>query len=188
MSDTVHVVAALLPRVEGAHDTDVSWAGALAASVKPSELPFRLAVRSADVLTLSAPTVAVNEPAVFVAPILMLAGTVMPELLLDRAMVNPPDGAGADKVTVQAELPGALTVPGEQFRLPGTTRVVRLTVAIWFWPFSVAVIVAVWLLLTVPVVAVKVALLWPPGTVTLAGTGRVMALLASAIVAGLEAA
>jgi hypothetical protein len=38
------------------------------------------------------------------------------------------------------------------------------------WPLSVAVTVAFWLLLTVPAAAVKVALLWPLATVTLAGT------------------
>jgi len=54
---------------------------------------------------------------------------------------------------------------------------VRLTVADWLWPFSVAVIVAVWLLLTLPLVAVNVALLWPAGMVTFAGTGNMAALL-----------
>ena len=34
MSDTVQVVAALLPTAEGVHDTDKIWAGALAARVK----------------------------------------------------------------------------------------------------------------------------------------------------------
>ena len=50
---------------------------------------------------------------------------------------------------------------------------------------SVAVMVAVWLLLTVPLVAVKVAVLWPAATVTLAGTGRVAELLASVTETGL---
>ena len=43
-------------------------------------------------------------------------------------------------------------------------------VAAWLCPFRVAVTVALWPLLTVPEVAVKVALLWPEGTVTLGGT------------------
>jgi hypothetical protein len=87
--------------------------------------------------------VAVKEPLVWVAAILTLLGTVMPALLLDSAMVTPPVGAGADSVTMQVEVPGALTVPGEQLRLEGTTITVRLMVAVWLWPFSVAVIVAV---------------------------------------------
>ena len=120
----MQVVAALLASADGAHDTDVSWAGALAARVKFLEPPFRLAERSADVLVVTAATVAVNVPLVCVAAILMLAGTVMLPLLLDSTTVAPPEGAGAESVTVQLEVPGALTVPGEQLRLPGTTGAV----------------------------------------------------------------
>jgi hypothetical protein len=47
---------------------------------------------------------------------------------------------------------------------------------------------ALWLLLTVPDVAVKVALLWPSATVTLAGTVSNPLLLASDTVAALRAA
>ena len=46
-SDTVQVLEALLPRVDGVHDSDVSCAGALAVSVKVCEIALRLAVRSA---------------------------------------------------------------------------------------------------------------------------------------------
>ena len=136
---------------------------------------------------LTAATAAVKEPLVWVAAIPMLLGTVTLALPLDSATVTVV-GAGADKVTVQEEVPGALTVPGEQLRLEGTTVTVRLTVVDWFWPFIVAVTVAVWLLETVPLVAVKVALLWFAGTVTLAGTGKVPVLLASETTAALEAA
>ena len=106
-------------------------------------------------------------------------------MLLDSATVTPPVGAGADNVTVQLELPGAETVPGEQFKLQGTTTTLRLTVAVWVWLFSVAVMVAVWLLVIAPLVAVKVALFWAAGTVTLAGTGNVVVLLASETVTAL---
>jgi hypothetical protein len=47
---------------------------------------------------------------------------------------------------------------------------------------------AFWLLLTVPDAAVKVALLWPSATVTLAGTVSNPLLLASETVAALRAA
>jgi len=61
-------------------------------------------------------------------------------------------------------------------------------VACWLWPLRVAVTMALWLLLTVPEVAVKVALLWPDATVTLAGTVSNPLLLASETVAALVAA
>jgi hypothetical protein len=47
---------------------------------------------------------------------------------------------------------------------------------------------ALWLLLTIPEVAVKVALLWPDATVTLAGTVSAPLLLASETAAALVAA
>jgi hypothetical protein len=40
-------------------------------------------------------------------------------LLLDSATGDPPEGAALDSVTVQLEVPGALTVAGEQIKLPG---------------------------------------------------------------------
>ncbi len=64
----------------------------------------------------------------------------------------------------------------------------RLMEACWLWPFRVAVTVALWLLLTVPAAAVKVALLWPVATVTLAGTASNPLLLASETVAALMVA
>jgi hypothetical protein len=129
--------------------------------------------------------VAVKEPLVWVAATLMLLGTVTLALLLDSATVTPPVGAGADNVTAQLELPGAMTLPGEQLRLPGTTVTLRLTLAVWLWPLSVAVMVAVWLLVIAPLVAVKVAPPWPAGTVTFAATGKVVVLLASETVTAL---
>jgi hypothetical protein len=61
-------------------------------------------------------------------------------------------------------------------------------VACWLCPLNVAVTTALWLLFTVPDVAVKVALLWPDATVTLAGTVSNPLLLASETVAALLAA
>jgi hypothetical protein len=61
-------------------------------------------------------------------------------------------------------------------------------VACWLCPLRVAVTMALWLLLTIPDVAVKVALLCPDATVTLAGTVSNPLLLASVTVAALVAA
>jgi hypothetical protein len=130
----------------------------------------------------------VKPPLVAPAATVTLPGTVTFVLLLDSATVTPPVGAGVDKVTVQLELPGATTLPGEQLRLPGTTVTLRLTLAVWLWLFSVAVMVAAWLLVIAPLVAVKVALLWPAGTVTFAGTARILLLLVSETVAALAVA
>jgi hypothetical protein len=60
--------------------------------------------------------------------IVMLFATVTLVLLLDSPTVAPPAGAGADKVTVQVELPGEFTVAGTQLRLLSPTVTVRLTV------------------------------------------------------------
>ena len=46
-----------------------------------------------------------------------LAGTVALVLLLLSATAKPPAGATALSVTVQAEDPGAFTVPGEQLKV-----------------------------------------------------------------------
>ncbi len=77
--------------------------------------------------------------------------------------------AAAVNVTVQVEVPGAFTVAGEQLKLLICAVAARLMVEGWLRPFKVAVTVALWLLLTVPDVAVKVALPWPDATTTLEG-------------------
>jgi hypothetical protein len=46
-------------------------------------------------------------------------GTLKFRLLLDSATIEPPAGAGAVKVTVQLEVPGATTVAGEQLKTSG---------------------------------------------------------------------
>jgi hypothetical protein len=63
----------------------------------------------------------------------------------------------------------------------------KLRIACRLTPLRVAVTVAFWVVLTVPLVAAKVALLWPEGTATLAGTESIPLLLARATVARLVA-
>jgi len=63
----------------------------------------------------------------------------------------------------------------------------KLMVACWLWPLRVAVMMALWLLLTAPEAAVNVALLWPDATVTLTGTVSNPLLLASDTAAALVA-
>jgi hypothetical protein len=121
------------------------------------------------------------------APMVTLAGTVMLALLLDSVTLAALTAA-AVKVAVQLEVPGAFTDAGEQLKLLNCAAAARLMVDGWLWPFKVAVTVALWLLLTVPEVAVKVALPWPDATTTLAGTVSNPLLLASATVVALMAA
>ena len=66
--------------------------------------------------------------------------------------------------------------------------VAKPIVACWLWPPRVAVTITLWPLFTVPEVAVKLALLCPDATVTLAGAVSNPLLLASETVAALAAA
>lgn len=121
------------------------------------------------------------------APILTLAGTVMLALLLDSVTLAALTAAAVN-AAVQVEVPGAFTVAGEQLKLLNCAAAARLMVDGWLWPFKVAVTMALWLPLTVPEVAVKVALPWPDATTTLAGTVSNPLLLETATVVALVAA
>jgi hypothetical protein len=138
-------------------------------------------------LDVTEATVAVKVALLSPAPILTLAGTVTLALLLDSVTLAALTVA-AFNVTVQVEVPGAFTVPGEQLKLLICAAAARLMVAGWLWPLKVAVTVAFWLLFTVPEVAVKVAVPWPEATTTLAGTVSNPLLLESATVVALVAA
>ena len=72
-----------------------------------------------------------------------LAGTVTLVLLLDTVTLEPPKGAGTDKVIVQLADPGAATVPGEQLNNEGVTATVKPMVDDSCWVPSVAVTLAV---------------------------------------------
>jgi len=131
--------------------------------------------------------VAVNVALLSPAPILTLPGTVTLALLLASATLVALEAA-AVRLAVQVAVPGAFTVEGEQLMLLKIEAAARLMVACWLWPLRVAVTIALWLLLTTPEVDVKVALLWPKATVTLAGTVSNPLLLARETAAALSAA
>ena len=131
--------------------------------------------------------VAVKVALLSPAPILTLPGTVMLALLLTSATLAALEVAAVN-AAVQVEVPGALTVDGEQVKLLIWTAAARLMVDCLLWPLRVAVTMALWLLLTIPEAAVKVLLLWPVATTTLAGTVSNPLLLASVTVAALVAA
>ena len=73
---------------------------------------------------------AVNPALVWPAATATLPGTVILTLLLDRVTVEPPEGAGAVRVIVQLEVPGAITVAGEQLKALGWTVMVKPMVAV----------------------------------------------------------
>lgn len=107
------------------------------------------------------PAVAVNVATVIPALKLTLDGMLiwlLLLLLLVRVTVVALAGA-AERVSVHVADPGALIELGEQESEDGCTATVKLMVADWACPFSVALTVAFPAVLTVPVVAEKVALL-----------------------------
>lgn len=79
---------------------------------------------------------AVAEPA---GTVIVDAGTGRKLLLLASETVVPPAGAAWLNVTVQVVLAPAATVVGLHAREERVTAVVRLMVAVWETPFSVAV-------------------------------------------------
>src|SRR6266853_970373 len=92
-SVTVQVLDALPPSVDGVHDRDVNCAGALMVRTTVCDALFRVAVSVAFWFEFTAPTVTLKVVLLCPAVIVALPGTVTLALLLERAMVAPPEGA-----------------------------------------------------------------------------------------------
>ena len=122
--------------------------------------------------------VAVLDPVTALAE----AGTVRVELLLDNEIVVPPEGAAWLSAIVQVENPPETSEDGLQAREVTSMGATRFRVAFWEAPFRVAVTVAVWLVVSVAAVAVKVAVVFPAATTTEAGTVNFELLLVSVVV------
>jgi hypothetical protein len=96
------------------------------------------------------------------AGILTAGGTVRAGASLERATARPPAGAGLESATVQVLMePASRLVALQETEESNGARVKVAVVE----PFKVAVRVTLWLFLTLPAVAVKVA------EVAAAGTG-----------------
>jgi hypothetical protein len=108
------------------------------------------------------------------------AGTVKAAVLVDSVTVAPPV---CETVTVQVELPPDTTLVGTHATPLTTVAVASEMVAVCVLPFSVAVMVAVWSLVNVPAVAVKVAVVLADPTVTVLGTVSAVTLLDSVTIA-----
>jgi hypothetical protein len=122
--------------------------------------------------------VALFEPAVTVT----LAGTVATEVrLLDRATTAPPAGAGPESVTVPVDGEGPWTVVGLKVT-ELSVAAVTVNVAVWV-VLRVAEMVSELLAATGLVVTVKVAVVAPAATVTLAGTCAAAVLLLDRVTA-----
>jgi hypothetical protein len=94
--------------------------------------------------------------------------------------MTPPAGAGAESVRVQVEEAPASSVVVLHANAEMSTGATRVKLAVWEAPFRVAVMVADWVVVIVPTVAVKVVEALLAGTVTDAGTVSAVLLLDSA--------
>ena len=83
---------------------------------------------------------------------------------------------------MQVVLAPELTLVGLQASEETRVEAIRFTVVLWDEPFSEEVMVAVWFVVIVPTVALKVVDVLPAGTVTEAATGSAALLLESATV------
>ena len=120
---------------------------------------------------------AVKVAVVALAATVTEPGTVRTLLLLESATEAPPVGAAADNVTVQVAVVFEARLAGEHWSdetLAAACGGATVIEAVLELPLSEAVIVAVTLAVTVPVVAVNVAVLEPAGTSTEAETATAL--------------
>jgi len=154
----------------GFSETLESAAGGLmvraAVLVTPLYTPLIVAV-AADV---TARVVTGNVAEVWPAATLTDAGTVADALLLDRATVAPPAGAGPVSVAVPVDPDPPTTDAGFSETLESATAGVIVRSAVLVTPLKEAVIVDVVVVVTDVVVTVKFAVAFPAVTVTLGGT------------------
>jgi hypothetical protein len=121
---------------------------------------------SGGVIVAVAAKTAVDEPAWTLTDV----GTVRAELLAETDTPIPPVGAGADRVRVQVEDAPASRVALSQANAETSNGAIRVKVALWEAPFSVAMTVAGWVVVSVPAVGAKVAPVAPAATLTDGGT------------------
>ena len=145
-------------------------AGGVTVTEAVPELPFNDAVIVTAWFDVTVPAVPVKLPVVAPAATVTDAGVVSAVLLSDTVTAVPPVGAAAEIVTVQLVLAPDTTEVGVHVS-PVTVGAggVTVTDAVPELPFNDAVIVAVWFDATVPAVPVKLPVVAPAATVTVAG-------------------
>ena len=170
---------------------DNTGTGAFRVSVAVLDTPFQVAVSTTEVFALTAAAALAVKVALDVpVPTVTDAGTVTAALPLDRLTLTALVVTFV-RLTVQAELPGGVNVPGEHVRLPSTggAGALRVRVAVFDVPFQVAVSTTeVFVLTAAAAVAVNVALEAPVPMVTDAGTVTAALPLDRLTLAGLSAA
>ena len=166
-------------QVEAAPDTTVAGAqprlltvtaAGVTVTLAVFELPLSDAVTVTAWFAVTVPAVAVNVALVAPDATVTDAGAVSAVLLSETVTADPPLGAAPESVTVQVEAAPETTLAGAQPRLLTVTAAgVTVTLAVFELPLSDAVTVTAWFAVTVPAVAVNVALVAPDATVTDAG-------------------
>lgn len=136
-----------------------------------SAIPFRIAVITIVWEAVTEPAVAANVATDAPVDTVTLAGTLSAASLVPSLTSVPPGGAGPVNNTEQVATPPS-------FRL-ATGQVIELSVTcpsviyvLCELPLYVTDILAIWVLLIVPAVAVKVPTVVPAGTATKAGSGN----------------
>src|SRR5580658_10739052 len=176
---TVQVLAApefTLVGVQASAETSV---GAIRFKVALCEELPKFAVTVPDWLVVIAAAVALKVAEVLFAGTVTDAGTMSAVLLLESPTALPPNGAAWLSVTVQVLAAPEFTLVGVHARVETSVGATRLKVVFWEAPFRTAVIVADWVAVMVPAVALKVVEVLFAGTVTDAGTVSAVLLLES---------
>jgi hypothetical protein len=180
---TVHTALVPEVRLVGLQVSEDRTVGTAKAMVAVCEMPFRVAVSVAlwplAMLPAIALKVIVAEPA---GTVIVDAGTGSSALLLDSETAVPPGGAVLFRVTVHAELAPEVKVVGLHANEDGTAGASKVMVTVCDTPFSMAKIVALWLLVMLPAITLKVAVVEPAGTVMDLRAGSSALLLESATV------
>ena len=154
-------------------EESVTVAGGVMVREACTELLPRVAVITAVVVVVTDVVVTVNEAVVAPAVTVTLPGTLAEELLLAKLTTVPPAGAALLKVTVPRDALPPRTLLG--FNVSEETVTVDAGVMVmeaWAVLLPRAAVITTAVLLRTPdlVRTVKVALVAPAGTVTLAGT------------------
>jgi hypothetical protein len=173
----VQALDAFGPRLLGVQFKEVGVVAATKLTVVLAETLFSVAVRVALWLVLSAAVVAAKVAVVEPAATAIDAGTVRALAVLVRVTVTPPAGAAWFRVMVQVLDAFGPRLLGKHVKDDGVVTATRLTVVLAETLFSVAVRVAIWLVVSVVVVAAKVAVVEPAARAIDAGTVRALAVL-----------